>query len=418
MAIGPSSTKALVLDAHHKSSLAAIRSLGQKGITVSAGSHRPTAMGLCSRYLGDTFIYPPPLRDRCGFVEAVRQQSNRIGKAVLLTFSDSTLLPLVEATGLLGDQLLYTLPFNRAHFDLAFDKALTLRLAQEMGLETPITFFDADLDDPCICSNLSYPLVVKPRRSVHWNGNSGVLKTADFACAFEDLKRQFRMIVSRTGECPVIQEYVFGEQASAEFLCDRGHVLAACAHRRLRSISPRGGASVVSETIPLTYHGIKERAERLVSKLCWSGPIMIEFKVSQKDGVPRLMEINGRFWGSLPLAIFAGVDFPYLHYQLACGQPFTPSIPYRSGITSRHYLGDFENLLRVLFKHDEMRQWVYPSRSRALKDFFSSSKSCIPEIFDWRDVKPALAEMFDIFSLSLEHLARPMGDPKSKTSPD
>ena len=42
----------------------------------------------------------------------------------------------------------------------------------------------------------------------------------------------------------------------------------------------------------------------------WHGVAMVEFKRDERDDTPRLMEINGRFWGSLQLAIDAGVDFP------------------------------------------------------------------------------------------------------------
>ena len=39
---------------------------------------------------------------------------------------------------------------------------------------------------------------------------------------------------------------------------------------------------------------------------------MMEYKQDRRTGTPLLMEVNGRFWGSLQLAIDAGVDFPYL----------------------------------------------------------------------------------------------------------
>src|SRR6266446_5994279 len=87
---------ALVVDAHHKSSLAAIRSLGRRQIPVIAGSHHPAAMGFYSRYASRSFVYPNPLEDRNGFVKAVAQQAERAGGALLLAFSDGTLLPLVE----------------------------------------------------------------------------------------------------------------------------------------------------------------------------------------------------------------------------------------------------------------------------------------------------------------------------------
>src|SRR5437868_26860 len=81
-------TTALILDAHLKSSLAAIRSLGKRGIPVVAASHRGTAMGLQSRYVTDTFVYPSPLHDRSGFTDAVVGYTSRAGPVVLLAFSD------------------------------------------------------------------------------------------------------------------------------------------------------------------------------------------------------------------------------------------------------------------------------------------------------------------------------------------
>lgn len=40
---------------------------------------------------------------------------------------------------------------------------------------------------------------------------------------------------------------------------------------------------------------------------------MVEWKVDLRDGRPKLMEINPRFWGSLELAVRSGVNFPSLY---------------------------------------------------------------------------------------------------------
>jgi hypothetical protein len=121
---------ALILDAHLKSSLAAIRSLGRRGVPILAGSHRRTAMGLYSRYVTDRFVYPSPLASRRSFVDAVTRATGGAGKTVLLAFSDSTLLPLVEGNRFLGRHGLYVLPPDQECFDIAFDKARTLKLAK------------------------------------------------------------------------------------------------------------------------------------------------------------------------------------------------------------------------------------------------------------------------------------------------
>jgi predicted ATP-grasp superfamily ATP-dependent carboligase len=394
-------TTALVLDAHLKSSLATIRSLGNHGVPIIAGSHRRAGMGLYSRHVRSRFVYPSPLEDRRGFVDAVIAQATKAGKIILFAFGDSTLEPLIR-DGLFDRQGSYVAPSNREFFDIAFDKARTLKLARRIGLEIPRTYFCArESDLRAVLRELTYPAVVKPRRSASWNGNAGTQNTTMFAFSAEDVTNKCAELVSRTGEFPLVQEYIQGEEAGVEFLCDDGRVLAACAHRRIRSTTPAGGSGVVNQTIPLSYGNLGARAKRLVAELRWSGPIMVEFKFDREQGIPKLMEANGRFWGSLPLAIAAGVDFPYLYYKLACGERPAPSLDYAKGIISRHFLGDMRNLMWVLFENDPMRDLAFPGRLQAVKDFLAPPRPSKSDVLDWRDMKPAMVEFLDAASRRL-----------------
>jgi predicted ATP-grasp superfamily ATP-dependent carboligase len=92
-------------------------------------------------------------------------------------------------------------------------------------------------------------------------------------------------------------------------------------------------------------------AERLFSKIGWHGVAMVEFKRCQDTGIPYLMEVNGRFWGSLQLAIDAGIDFPYLLCQLAAKREVSFPKTYQVGIKSRWLLGDLDNLYLTLFSN-------------------------------------------------------------------
>ena len=383
----------LQLDAHLKSSLAVIRSLGQQGIQITAGSEHPTAMGLFSRYVTDTFLYPSPLNDPLQFVTAIQKQVARIGRCLFLPCSDATLLPLVRHRHLFADQLVFVLPSNLKDFAAAFDKVRTLGLAKELGLEIPQTRSCERVEQVrAISADFSYPVVLKPRHSVRWNHGCGTHRTALFAFSPDELVARYAALFSETGELPVIQEYIAGEEVGVEFLCRDGQVLAACAHRRIRSVSPTGGAGAVTQTIPLAYHGIGERAERLVGAMHWTGPIMVEFKIDRDSNVPVLMETNGRFWGSLPLAIAAGVDFPYLFYRLGSGQEIQPGVAYREGIISRYFVGDLKHLLSVLFIENRMRPIVYPRRVTAIKEFLLCQNPRTSAIFDIRDIKPSLVQ--------------------------
>jgi predicted ATP-grasp superfamily ATP-dependent carboligase len=91
---------------------------------------------------------------------------------------------------------------------------------------------------------------------------------------------------------------------------------------------------------------IEELGIRLLRALQWYGVAMVEFKVDPRDNQPKLMELNPRFWGSLALAIHAGVDFPYLLYKMAMGEEFDPALDYKEGVRCRWLLpGDILHFL-------------------------------------------------------------------------
>ena len=69
----------------------------------------------------------------------------------------------------------------------------------------------------------------------------------------------------------------------------------------------------------------------------WRGIAMIEYKVTS-DKKPYLMEINPRFWGSLPLAIASGVDFPYMLFRMAVDGDVRSVRDYKEGIVTRRLI--------------------------------------------------------------------------------
>jgi predicted ATP-grasp superfamily ATP-dependent carboligase len=116
------------------------------------------------------------------------------------------------------------------------------------------------------------------------------------------------------------------------------------AHRRIREKPPAGGVSVYRESIAAEPDLVR-RSRELLQRFGWEGVAMIEYKVDAATGEPYLMEVNGRFWGSLQLAVDAGVDFPALLASLALGQHPPAITSYRTGVRSRWWWGDVDSLL-------------------------------------------------------------------------
>ncbi len=393
-------TPVLVLDGHLKSALAVVRSLGEKEIPTVVGAERSTGMALHSRYTSQRFVYPAPLEDQSAFVRYVKAEAVRIGgKPIVYALSDATYTALYAHRVELAPYMHLVYPSDSS-VEMVFDKAATYSFAKVHGVQTvesyPI-FGNADIDR--LKDTLVFPLVVKPRQSVSWKNNQGNFGSARFVFSLEDLKTLYAHTVTVTGEAPLVQKYTEGDEYGVEFLAHEGIPYAVTVHKRLRSLSPAGGASVLKETLEEgeVKNQLESYATLLVQKLKWTGPIMVEFKVDSDTREPLLMEINGRFWGSLPLSVFSGVDMPYLYFRALT----VDEIPHelvrgRTGVVSRHFLGDLRHLLRVFFAHDPMRSRRYPKRFEALKDFFRTPKGTYADVWSIHDPKPAFFEVADM----------------------
>jgi predicted ATP-grasp superfamily ATP-dependent carboligase len=150
----------------------------------------------------------------------------------------------------------------------------------------------------------------------------------------------------------LVQEFVPGRGEGVFLLVDRGVVRARFAHRRLREKPPAGGVSVVSES-RLADPDELAACERLVGELGWHGLAMLEFRRTP-DGRAVLMELNPRLWGSVQLAIDAGVDFPGLLVELARGAAIQAPVA-RAGVRTRWLLGDLDHVWIALRRPAQRR---------------------------------------------------------------
>lgn len=344
----------IILDCHLASALAAVRSLGRKSVRVVCASDRNTALSRCSRFCSAFFRYRAPGASQPLFIADLNKYLKNIreGSALILSFSDETSLALSRNRGIIDEKAVLLMP-SSDNMEAAFDKGAILRIAEPLGISIPKTVFNWRTEDD-LKSQLEYfdyPIVIKPRHSFSWINGKGTLLTAHYAKDYPELKEAIDKICSLTGEQPLIQEKISGDEYGINMLVNRGEPAAVFCHHRINSLSPSGGASCLRESVILPDAIVKQSKE-LLKKLNWHGVAMVELKQDKETGRFKLMEINGRFWGSLALAINAGVDFPYLAYQLAAGQSVNCFHNYRVGVKSRNLLGDINRLLRIIFRNN------------------------------------------------------------------
>jgi predicted ATP-grasp superfamily ATP-dependent carboligase len=301
-----SAARVLVTDAGRGSAIAVIRSLGRRGLRVIAADHAPGSAGFRSRYAAETLVYPDPALDPFAVVDRLHEVAAAGRVDLIVPVSDDVLLALAHERERFAGLAALAIPDDGALAQVV-DKAATVALAQRLDVPVPRSVVVDDLDGALAAADaLGWPLVLKPTRSRQLR-EAGVerfeVSYADEPAALIARMRDYR------GRCPVLlQEYVPGEGHGVELLLDRGRPVMAFQHHRLHEVPITGGASALRESVAVDPE-LLGHAATLMGALRWTGLAMVEFRVGSKG--PVLMEVNGRIWGSLPLAVKSGVDFPF-----------------------------------------------------------------------------------------------------------
>lgn len=331
--------RVLVLDGEQRSALAVVRSLGRAGYRVTTGASDPGAIAAASKYSEATVLLPSPLQAPEAFRDAVAEEVRSAGADVVLPVTESA------ALALLGDEELGPLlPMpSREAFTEANDKVALMQRAAGLGIDIPRFVTLRDADDEASELWDSFPAVVKPGRSVVGSGAQRTRTTVKFVDDRASLRAALASL--HPDAFPVmVQERLVGPGVGVFLLVHEGEKVASFAHRRLREKPPEGGVSVYRESVRAP-EPLVERAVRLLQSFHWMGVAMVEFKHDEASGRYGLMEINGRFWGSLQLAIDAGVDFPRLLVDRFLGIDRGFGTDYRTGIRTRWEWGDVDHLL-------------------------------------------------------------------------
>ena len=374
--------KVFITDGYWHKTLSVVRSLGEKGIDVAVGESTRLSTALFSRYAKRRVIYPSPKRRPEEFLDFLENELKKEKYDVLITPEESTLLLI--AKNINRFEGLTKFPFAGHNLIAkASDKSEVVKIAKSRGIPVPETIFIKDINElERKTANITFPAVIKPRISSGSYGIKYVNNKDELLSAYKEVHSKYPF--------PLIQEYIpqGGDAFGVSCLFDRGVKLKAVfVHKRLREYPITGGPSTLRESV--VNDEVKELGVKLLSAMKWYGVAMVEFKVDPRDNKPKLMEINPRFWGSLPLAIYSGVDFPYLLYKMAMREDFEAVTKYKTGIRSRYLLpGDIMHFISN------------PERFKMKPGFFKFfDKNTKDDIISLKDPLPTIGRILSLLTL-------------------
>jgi predicted ATP-grasp superfamily ATP-dependent carboligase len=380
---------AIVLDSDQRSALAITRSLGQNGIRVINGEYRPRSLAGLSKFSKGHFTYPDPRANTELFLRAIESVVNDNKEALLLPVTDLTTNIVIGNRKRFGNA---KIPYpEQEPFEELTDKISLASTAKKLGIRVPRGWSIVSVTQAReIAEVIGYPVVIKPPRSEFclsgkWQRTQVKIASSPIELS-QILEQSFASGITQI----LLQEFVPGHGAGIFALYNGGAPVGFFAHQRVREKPPSGGVSVVSESIA-PDSVMLDWSRKLLESASWHGLAMVEYRVGQ-GGEIFLMEINGRPWGSIQLAISAGFDFPYLLSRVADGQSVSaPDV--RTGIRNRWLLGDLDHLL-LSFRDKYRSKQSGPGYIGLLKDFFNFDRATQEfEVFNFRDPLPFLLEL-------------------------
>jgi len=379
---------AVVLGSDFKA-LGVVRSLGKRGIPSIVIDNQPRSAWF-SRYVIRRFKWKGNMDD-----EAFLRFLLSIGKTYRL--EQWMLFPLqdevVEFVARNTSQLSHVFQLVTQDWDIVqwvCDKRLTYRVAQEIGIPYPQTWYPVDERD-LEGMEITYPVILKPANSIKFQQATHL--KAITVHNEKELITHYRQVSDLMGAGEImIQQLIPGRgktQYSIGAYCKDGQTLLAMTAQRTRQYPidfGLGSSFVEAVEIP----AIEEPARKLLAALHITGMVEVEFKYDERDQQCKLLDVNLRPWGWHTLCVACGLDFSYIQYRDVQGFPPAPITP-RYGPRWVRLITDIPAGLQE--RHADITTTGTYLRSLRGKLVFS--------VFDWQDPLPTIGDFFSVVIRSI-----------------
>ena len=308
--------------------LGVIRSLGQRGIPCVLIDNLPRSAWF-SRYVTKRFKWDGPLNtdDFLQFLLNIGEEHHFIGWVLFPVQDDAVEFVAHHTSQLATSYCLVTQNWDVVRW--AHDKRLTYRMAHEVGMPYPKTWYP-DTEEQLKTLVITFPVIIKPAISIHLQ-HALRLKALPVH-TMDELLKQYHLVADIIHPQEImIQEIIPGDgrtQYAVGTFCKNGQVLQSITVRRTRQypIDYGLGSSFVEA---IEVPAITQLAEKLLRMMGLSGMVEVEFKYDARDEQYKLLDINPRPWGWHTLCIQCGLDLPYIQYCDALGHEIAaPTKPY------------------------------------------------------------------------------------------
>ena len=330
------SGKVLVLGDDTRSFLTVVRSLGRKGLEVHVAPLSFSTPALASRYVRRVHRLPYYTGDGASWLTAVENLLIHEKFDLVIPCDDRFFIPFQLHQARLGRQARITC-INRAAFEAFYDKSKTRELAASCGV--PIArgreLRSAD-DAPLVFREFSPPYFLKAVSSYQ----AGNLYSRNKVLRFDSKRTLSKHIKTMDfASAYIVEEQFEGIGVGLGVLASEGKILQAFQYRRVHE-PPSGGGSSYRASMAAGAD-IHLACGRMLEAVNFTGVAMFEFRYNPVTKAWILIEVNGRFWGGLPLAVAAGVDFPYHLYRLTVHGEKAPQADYKTDFFARNLINDF-----------------------------------------------------------------------------
>ncbi len=325
---------ALVTDVHTRSAVAGLRALGRAGVrTLALGPSRGAA-GLWSRHSAARLTGPDVLEEPLSFSARIARLGTEFGPFVVYPVQEEAVDALLARASSLPNGVVLPYRDEKAVHALR-DKERLSALAGEAGLKVPL-IMEVGTAGELRGRRVRTPCVVKAVLPEQGLSLTHVVNS----------QRQLDSLLEglTAEESLLVQEHVVGPLIAVALVVDHtGRVVARFQQRARRTWPPEAGASRLAESVPADPR-LVSMAARLLANAGYAGLAELQFVDGGRG--PMLVDVNPRFYGSLPLALASGVNLAAAWHAVVTGERFISPDPYRVGVTYRWMEADLLAALR------------------------------------------------------------------------